>query len=118
MFGGNTYPGVILKRSQFSAFNGILGTPEEIYAYVRGRKRPSGVPYYPDVLLDLAEHCAAWVLGTPMQHAPLPRLAFYYWSPISMVPAGALPKWDWSALRRFAWPGIDPWRFMAAEEIR
>lgn len=118
MFGGNTYPGVILKRMQFSAFNGHTGTPEEIYAQVRNATRPSGARYYPDAQLEIAEHCAAWVLGTPREYASIPERSFYYWSPVSMLPAGSLPKWEWSNLRRYAWPGVDPWRFMAAEEIR
>ena len=110
MFGGNTYQGVILKPMQFSAFNGVLGTPDQVYSIVSAEQDAAS--------RTLAEHCAAWVLGTPTQNGPISALSFYYFSPISMVPAGKLPAWDWNKLRRFSVSQVDPYRFIFAEEIR
>lgn len=117
MFGGATYAGVILKKDQFSAFRGFSGTESDIYENVRNYTDAKGRRIYPDAQIDLAEHCAAWVLGTAGKYAPISDRSFYYFSPVSMVPAGSLPKWDWSKLRRYGWPNVDPYRFTACEEI-
>ena len=47
--------------------------------------------------------------------APFSHRVFNYWSPDSMVPKGSLPRWNWSRLRCFTVPGVDPLRFVFAE---
>ena len=107
---GIAYESVILHPDQFSAFNGVTGSPNEIYQKVKARHLH---------LLAAAEACAEWVLATPMSGSPVSSRTYYFWAPQSMKPPGRLPPWNWSILRRFCpTPLIDPQHLTMAEEIR
>jgi len=104
------YDDVVLDDWQFSAFNAYRNRADtwSIYREVSQTIPPQRVA--------LATDCAKWVLGTPERGAPFGPRVYYFYSPISMKPPGSLPKWNWEKLRRFAMPGIDPYRFVFAEE--
>lgn len=107
----DTYRDVIRQRLQFSWFNGTVGQSDEAVWEAARRGYPARHPE----LLEAATACATWVLATPREGAPFGPGVYYFWSPVSMVPTGALPSWARN-LRRFTPMGLDPWRFMFAEE--
>jgi len=109
----DTYEGVILQRMQFSYFNGWTSAgiaPDRIF--VEAQRGYAG----PTEPLSLA--CAKAILATPRWHAPFGRAVLNYWSPVSMLPQGSLPAWDFSHLRCFELSGIDPYRFIFGETVK
>lgn len=110
-FGGQDYSRIVTHPFQFSAFNGITGTPQEVWERVFNLK-PRSVG-----LLRRATEVAEDVMRDSLRHSPLDTRTYFFWSPRSMVPEGSLPKWNWTQLRRFAVNEIDPWRFLFAAEI-
>lgn len=125
----NRYPdtleGVILQRSQFSAFNlwtKASAPPADTWNAVAGRVciQVGGA-----LLLAYAIDAAARMDELMSDEAAeVRRISFditpetlHYWSPVSMVPKGRKPAWAPSASRIYSAPGIDPERFQFAENV-
>lgn len=109
----NTLRGVVLQPYQFSAYNEWVGhSPSFILRKAREKFGPCVARHHCEAL-DVAHE----VLGRRNWEDPFGRMVFNYWSPRSMVPPGRLPGWNWDILRCFVVSGVDPWRFVFAEEV-
>lgn len=108
--------GVIYQKKQFSFFNAWTGkglSPDEIYTAARRQKGAR------ETRLSVARVCAEAMLLMPPACEILPRGTLNYWSPISMLPKGSLPRgWNWSILRCFEVPGISADRFVWAQTVK
>lgn len=101
---------VVRQRYQFSFFNSFqaIADEDELYRQVLAAKNP------PEALDSVARVAAAAMAQLPPQCGILPPNVLNYWSPRSMRPAGAKPRWDWSMLQVFSVRGIEPNRFTFA----
>lgn len=103
---------VVRQRYQFSAFNAFQSITDEsaLYDAVKG-----SIGLHMANLPSDSLACATAMLALPRGCSILPPTTYNYWSPRSMSPAGSLPRaWDWPTLHCFAYPGIDPRRFVFA----
>lgn len=95
---------VVRQAKQFSAFNATLALgDDEAFAVVRKAQS--------DALYAAALACADDMMARPEHQWPLTSRAFWYFSPISMQPAGSIPPWAGSYVA-FCPGGIDPYRFV------
>lgn len=112
----DTYRGVIRQPRQFSAFNATRDLDNDaafdatMQTYAGDREGWHGNDY------DRALEFAAWFIDTEWWEMPLSHATFHYWSPVGMPDHGR-PPWDFSQLRCFAAPGVDPFRFVFAEDV-
>ena len=111
-FGGDTYREVTRAPFQFSAWNPYRGSADDEASYAAVRAH-----YATDHLLSQARTVAEGISQDHRYYAPFGPKVFHYWSPRSMQPAGATPRWNFSALRCFEVSGVDPWRFIFAESV-
>ena len=105
----STYAGTILWPRQFSHYNDLHHLEDPALIFERVAER------YPERADACA--CAAHVMAAPRWEAPFGPKVYYYYSPVSMKPAGRAPPWNWAILRPFTLAGIDPWRFVFAEDV-
>lgn len=114
----NTLEDVILQPWQFSAFNKWTtgeepSSPEDAFHEVYDRSAKLAQRHW-----QLFLECSEAMLSLPEECPILPPKTLNYWSPVSMVPKGSLPRrWNWSILRCFEVPGIDVRRFVWAETV-
>ena len=95
---------VVRQAKQFSAFNATLSLgDDEAFAVVRKGQS--------DALYAAALACADDLMARPEHQWPITARAFWYFSPVSMVPAGSIPPWA-EKLVGFCPCGIDPYRFV------
>lgn len=118
----DTFVEVILQRSQFSAFNEVTKSGKlsgtSIFDLVARRvtKAPGG----PLLLAHAIDHAAKMIEADADGHriSDLVSLeTLHYWSPVSMVPKGRKPAWAPTASRLYTPEGIDPQRFVFAENV-
>ena len=119
------YPGtvrdVVLQRWQFSHFNAFRsfkGDDEELLeAVLAGKGTDENVKPLSRSLYALAQKAAREFLEEPVWRRPFGPAVCHYWSPVSMRPRGAKPKWAPQAKRLFTPSGVDPDRFVYAEGV-
>lgn len=114
----DTYVEVIRQRVQFSHFNGSFGESDDAAYRITRNSYAGDSSGWPENNLDRAEACAAAVLAAPRWQCPFGHRVLHYYSPVSMIPAGRVPGWNWSILRPFTISGIDPQRFIFAESVK
>lgn len=61
--------------------------------------------------------CADDMLSRPAHLWPLDPATFWYWSPCSMEPPGAVPIWAREDYAAFEVAGVDRWRFVFAMAV-
>jgi spore germination cell wall hydrolase CwlJ-like protein len=104
----DSFKGVALQPYQFSAFNHLGESElEDLYDYHMEHASDR---------MKMYEMVASEILDAGRGRSPFSNKVLYYYSPRSMVPAGKRPSWNWSILKPVAVQGIDPWRFVFAEE--
>lgn len=122
----DTFVEVILQPSQFSAFN-----PYTADADVRHRWRNLAALWL-SVAATLTRKQLALHLAYAIDHAAkmleadvdghrisdlVSPATLHYFSPISMKPVGSAPAWAKTASRLYTPAGIDPQRFIFAENV-
>jgi hypothetical protein len=111
----DTLEGVIYQRYQFSFYNPWTKAKlphEDVYQKARQQKGARATR------LSVARVCAEAMLAMPPACELLPRGTVNYWSPVSMLPKGSLPRgWNWNILRCFTVPGIEASRFVWAQTV-
>lgn len=119
----NSYFGVVTQNKQFSYFNAfqpIENSPEDFYRvgnrYLIGR--PNQDPQFNWDVNEVkwAYRIAGEVMAASPWQAPFDHTVDHYWSPCSMLPKGSAPPWAKSMYRTFTMPGVDPDRFVFAQE--
>lgn len=113
----STMRGVITAPWQFSYFNQWRGEADLERVYSLALEGYAG-DRFGENSRENAVECASWVLDLPRWRLPFGPRVYNFWSPISMVPRFSRPRWDFSGLREFTVPGIDPDRFIFAETVR
>lgn len=121
----DTLEDVILQRSQFSAFNPWTGLPRSRGFVWDGVGRAVCRAAGGSLLLAYAIDSAALMENLMTdQEAEVRRVSFdispdtyHYWSPVSMATKGKRPAWAPSASRLYTPEGIDPQRFVFAENV-
>lgn len=116
---GDTLEEVILQPWQFSYFNPWtkFGVPDDTDAVFQETYRTKARGAQRRWTLFL--RCAEAMLELPEDCPILPPKTLNYWSPVSMLPKGSLPRgWNWNILKCFEVPGIDPRRFIWAETVK
>jgi hypothetical protein len=119
----DTVEEVILQPMQFSAFNGYTKSPEQRLIWQSRRETYRHRALLQDqILLAYAIDTAARV--EEEAHDQGQRISdeitsetYHYWSPVSMVPKGRRPAWAPSASRLYTPEGVDPERFVFAENV-
>lgn len=108
---------VLREPWQFSAFNALKSIPMADEAKVLAEVvRHLG--HGAEAMIEKARDTALDMIDRQPDRAVLPLTVTNYWSPRSMVPAGALPRgWNWKILRCFTYPGVPGWRFVFAETV-
>lgn len=116
----NTVEAVILQRYQFSRFSDWFheldeGGPDAVWNAALAWVVKGGMT----ALLHEATDFAAKALALPAGAAPFGPRALYYFSPVSMKPAGKRPWWwEDEVAREVPVPGVDPRRFVFGEARR
>lgn len=120
----DTFPDVILQRSQFSAFNvatskGFDASVQDTWPWVFRQVVKSAKV---DALLlayaiDHASQMIAYDENDQRLSDLITPQTFHYWSPVSMKPAGRAPAWAPQAYRIYTPEGFDPERFRFAENV-
>jgi hypothetical protein len=122
---GKGYQGVVLRPSQFSAFNAWTDPaakhpdPEKVFALIskqEGHVALLSTVYLAEKVLRMPRHPERQEESLAPDNG-LPPAVMHYYSPVSMKPPGSRPPWASSAKRLFAPPGIDPERFVFAEGV-
>ena len=118
----DTYREVLMQPRQFSALNkwcsdrsSLKGQlqPDDVWrALFASRDQIEQTKLYP-----LALACAAQVLAAPRWQAPFDPSVCWYYSPVSMIPKGAVPTWAKDAAWSFTPPGVDPYRFVFCADV-
>jgi hypothetical protein len=120
-----TYPGkyhgdiysVVRQKEQFSAFNKFDSIEDEVSLF-NAVAQDIGFTNTNLSLVSQTVGCAVAMLLLPPDCVPLPPTTLSYWSPVSMKPAGSLPRdWDWPTLYCFSYPGVSWKRFVFAEVV-
>jgi hypothetical protein len=120
----DTFPGVILQRSQFSAFNvatrkGFDASVSETWPWVF-RQVAKSAKVDALLLAYAIDHAAKMIEADADGHrlsVLISPQTMHYWSPVSMKPAGSRPAWAPQASRLYTPEGIDPQRFVFAENV-
>jgi len=137
----NTMKEVVLQKRQFSAWNpwthgkfkGKFPQEEIWHEMWKTLDQTTREKLYPVALM-----CATFIIGgtgpsslaeakvgtmttvyapAPSWQAPFGPEVCWYYSPISMIPAGTAPSWAVKARRTFTPSGIDPARFVFCERV-
>lgn len=129
---GSTYKSVVLAPMQFSAFNVLTGSRGDVRPETLGSRVFERLAKEESPLLLM--HSAIWVYravrliapGTiETIYPPITPATLHYYSPVGMRPVGSAPFWaaidakgkPLHAKRLYTPDGIDPERFVFAEEV-
>jgi hypothetical protein len=107
--------GVILQRSQFSAFNAFRQKGASLF-----RAMMTTLRIDPLMMAYAIDHAALMLERDGDGHRISDLISpqtMHYFSPISMVPKGKAPAWAPSASRLYTPEGFDPQRFVFAEDV-
>jgi hypothetical protein len=110
----NSLRDVIRQPMQFSAFNETikLADLQAFRGVFERHVKPVGVVHYSHALDWAVDWVGALVISEAITLSTL-----HYWSPVSMRPRGSRPAWAKTAKRLYTPEGVDPDRFVFAEEV-
>lgn len=103
---------VVRQPQQFSLFNRWMKTSLDSQGVFDAAMATYAGANHEEVCLAAED-----TFNVPRHKLPLAARVVNFWSPISMTPAFKPPSWNWSILRCFAVSGVDPVRFVFAENV-